>query len=131
MRKILYFFPAAVYYALIFYLSQRSYDFEVGVPHFDKGAHFLEFTVLVILVFFGYSKSSTAGMRMKAFLTFITATGLAIADEIHHYFVPGRESDILDLTADVGGIVFGLFLFWYLSRRIRLKIFINKSRRKN
>lgn len=130
MRKFLYFLPAAAYYALIFYLSERSYDFEVGVPHFDKGAHFLEFVVLAIFVFFGYSKSSRTGLRMKAFLTFITATVLAIADEIHHYFVPGRESDILDVFADVGGIIFGLFVFWYFSRRIRLKIFNNKSRRK-
>jgi VanZ family protein len=129
MRKFLYFLPAAVYYALIFYLSQRSYDFEVGVPHFDKGAHFLEFTVLAVLLFFGYFKSIGADLKIKAFFTFITATLLAIADEIHHYFVPGRESDILDVIADVGGIIFGLFLFWYFSRRIRLKIFNNKSKR--
>jgi VanZ family protein len=101
----------------------------VGVPHFDKGAHFLEFTVLAVLLFFGYFKSIGADLKIKAFFTFITATLLAIADEIHHYFVPGRESDILDVIADVGGIIFGLFLFWYFSRRIRLKIFNNKSKR--
>ena len=122
MRKLLYFLPAAVYYALIFYLSQRTYDFEVSVPHFDKGVHFLEFAVLAILLFFGYFKSFGIDMKMKAFLAFITATILAIGDEIHHYFIPGRESDILDVIADVGGIIFGLFLFWYFSRKIRLKI---------
>lgn len=131
MRKLLYFLPAAVYYGLIFYLSQRSYDFEVSVPHFDKGAHFLEFALLAILLFFGYFKSFETDMKMKAFLAFITATLLAIGDEIHQYFIPGRESDILDVIADAGGIIFGLFLFWYFSRRIRLKITSNKSRIKN
>ncbi len=129
MRKFLYFLPAVVYYALIFYLSQRSYDFEVGVPHIDKGAHFLEFAVLAILLFFGYFKSSGADPKMKAFLTFFTAIILAIADEIHQYFIPGRESNLLDVVADGVGIIFGLFLFWYFYRRIRLKGAINKSRR--
>jgi len=131
MRKFLYFLPAAVYYALIFYLSQRSYDFKVGVPHFDKGAHFLEFAVLAVLLFFGYFKSSGADLKIKAFLAFITAIILAIADEIHHYFVPGRESDVLDVMADGAGIIFGLFLFWYFSRRIKLRATSNKSRKEN
>ena len=130
MRKILYFLPAALYYSLIFTLSQRSYDFKVGVPHFDKGVHFLEFAVLSILIFFGYLKSFGANLRIKAVLTFITAFILAVGDEIHHYFIPGRESDILDVIADGAGIIFGLFLFWWFYRRIKIKVFPNKFKKK-
>ena len=129
MKKILYFLPAALYYSLLFYFSQRSYEFEIDMAHFDKGIHFLEFAVLAILLFWGYFKSLGANIKIKALLTFSTATILAISDEIHHYFVPGRESEILDVAADVGGIIFGLFLFWYLSRRIKHKILANNSRR--
>jgi len=130
MRKILFFLPAALYYALLFYFSHRSYEFEIDMPHFDKGIHLLEFAVLAILIFFGYFKSLGTTIKTKAVLTFITATILAISDEIHHYFVPGRESDILDVAADVVGIIFGLFLFWYFTRRVKLKFLAENSSKK-
>jgi VanZ family protein len=130
MRKIIYFLPAVLYYSLLFYFSQRSYNIELDVPHFDKGIHFLEFAFLAILIFFGYFKSLAITLKTKAVLTFITTTLLAISDEIHHYFVPGRESDILDVAADIGGIIFGLFLFWYFSRRVKLKILAEGSSKK-
>jgi len=102
----------------------------VDILYVDKGIHFLEFAVLAVLLFFGYSKSLAAKIKVKAFLTFMSAALLAIADEIHQYFVPGRESDVLDVAADSAGIIFGIFLFWYFTQKGKLKTLVEKDNRR-
>ncbi len=122
MKKFLYFAPACLYYALIFAFSSRSYPIEIEVPFFDKWIHFVEFGVLGFLVAFGYFKSLKSSLRMKGTFTFASGVLLGILDEIHQYFVPGRNSDVLDALADALGIALGLFLYWYLSQKMRLRI---------
>ena len=40
----------------------------------------------------------------------------AVSDEIHQLFVPGRDCNIIDFSADALGIVAGVYLFTKISK---------------
>jgi VanZ family protein len=93
-----------------------------GMPHWsDKIAHLTEYAVLAFLFYRGEGGGRWR-MGIPAWLLVI-AGGIAIAgiDEYHQRFIPGRDSDILDWTADATGIVIGtligLWRFGAFSRR--------------
>jgi len=93
------------------------------MPIFDKCIHFFEFAILGILLSLGFFKVVKSTIKVKTVATFITGAIFAISDEMHQYFVPGRQSDILDTAADIGGLIFGIFLFWCFFRILKPKIF--------
>ncbi|MFQ6069980.1 MAG: VanZ family protein [Candidatus Aminicenantales bacterium] len=123
MKKIIYFLPAVLYYAFIFYLSSRSSIKVISIYPFDKLAHFAEFMLLAILLFFGFSMSLKKPPFIKASLTFLFSALFAVGDEVHQRFVPGRYSELVDVAADLAGITVGIVIFWYISRGFKLKIY--------
>ena len=47
----------------------------------------------------------------------LIALGVAVADEIHQAYIPGRNASITDVFLDMIGIILGLFLiFWRLKQ---------------
>lgn len=123
MKRVLFFVPAVLYYALIFYLSSKSYEVEVDIIFFDKGIHVVEFAILGFFLSFGYIQSLKSSFKSN--VIFILATGILLGglDEWHQSFVPLRNSDILDIVADAAGIVIGLFIYVYLTRLVK-RIFL-------
>ena len=73
----------------------------------DKLAHVFEYGLLASLVYFALKKSEA---NTHPILTpFLIAFLYGISDEIHQYFVPGRNADVFDALADgVGAFVFPL-----------------------
>jgi len=126
MKKVLFFVPAFLYYSLIFFLSSRSYQLKADILFLDKIVHLLEFAILGFLLSFGYIISLNSPPRIKAASTFLTGIVLGALDEFHQYFVPRRSTDILDWMADAAGVLAGLFIFIYLSRKTRAKIWLDK-----
>ena len=126
MKKILFFIPAALYYAFIFYLSSRSYDIKIDVLFLDKAIHLAEFALLGILLSFGYFMSLKSSLIIKAVLTVCSGILLGGLDEFHQYFIPRRSIEFLDVVADAFGIIIGLFLYFYFSRTVKGKIFAEK-----
>lgn len=47
----------------------------------------------------------------------LIATFYAISDETHQLFVPKRVADIVDLNADIFGILLAFFLFRFVVSR--------------
>ncbi len=123
MKRILFFVPAVLYYALIFYISSKSYEVEVDILFFDKGIHVVEFAILGFFLSFGYFQSIKSSF--KGYVIFVLATGILLGslDEWHQSFVPLRNSDILDIVADTAGICIGLFIYVYLTRLLKKKFF--------
>lgn len=121
MKKILFFSPAILYYALIFYFSSRIYEAKIDIFFFDKGLHVVEFGLLGFFLSLGYFRSLNSSHRIKAFLTLSSGVILGTLDELHQYFVPGRSSEILDVIADAIGIFIGLLVYLYLSRKAKRK----------
>jgi len=129
MKKILFFLPAILYYMLIFIISSIRFQIEAGIPSLDKVFHLVEFILLGFLLSLGYFLSIEGSLRKKSACVLISGVLLGGLIEIYQYFLPTRSFEILDLVADSLGILIGLFLFLYLSRTKRGRIFTEQLSR--
>lgn len=130
MKRALPFLPAAAYYGLIFFLSSKPLTVDIEFPLIDKAIHMAEFGILGFLLLFGFSRSLKYPPHIKFILALVTGILLGILDEVHQYFIPTRESDVLDFLADVVGIVLGAILFWQISRKKLKKVLPSEGRGK-
>ncbi|MBK8169571.1 MAG: VanZ family protein [Sandaracinaceae bacterium] len=120
--------PAVLYMALIWTLSSFS---AVSVPidempFQDKGAHFVEYGMLGILLAHACIQTWKSKRGPRTWLmAVIMTTAWGALDEVHQAFVPARNSDIFDLAADclgacIGALVcHGLYRFWISRRQAR------------
>jgi VanZ family protein len=108
LRLLFLWVPVVAYLGLIFYLSAQS-----SVPwasHYpDKLLHALEYMALALLL----ARALNGGLgRVPAGRLLLWTWGAcvvwAISDELHQKFVPGRDCDPLDATADAVGAALGL-----------------------
>ena len=106
-----YHFPVILYAGLIFLASSISF-LPTKVPFFtfrDKLIHFLEYAVFGYLLWQSVTRwkidTSLAGLMLLALLL---GTVYAGSDEIHQYYVPGRDANVFDWIADVIGLAVGL-----------------------
>lgn len=110
-RTTLAWVPAALYMALIWLISSLALT-DVSVSRFpfgDKGVHFVEYGVLGFLVAHAALRTWPRHLpwRTAALAVFLTVVW-GFVDEIHQAFVPGRESEALDVLADGAGAVLGV-----------------------
>jgi VanZ family protein len=93
--------------ALIFYLSAQP---SVGpdLPAFTRViAHFSEYAILAALWAWAlYPALDRRALAVSGAISIL----YAISDELHQGYVPGRDSDPLDVLVDCCGIAFGLWL---------------------
>jgi len=78
-------------------------------PHFDKVMHFLIYAILgglTVLRFSGF------------YFPFILGSAFGLSDEIHQLFVPSRSFDLLDLAADIVGVIAGILVTRFIIRKI-------------
>jgi len=109
--------PALGYMALIWALSSIPMQLDLSrIPFRDKGVHFVEYGTLGAL--FAHALVLTWRERSVR-LVWLVATLATVLwgaiDEIHQAFVPGRNSDAIDLVADTLGAA--TFAALYLVRR--------------
>ncbi len=109
-RVALAWLPAALYMALIWTLSSFALsDVSLAeVPFRDKGVHFVEYGVLGFLVAHAARRTWPRHhwLRTSTLAIFLTVLW-GFLDEIHQAFVPGRDSEALDLVADSAGAIAG------------------------
>jgi VanZ family protein len=123
--------PATLWAAALFLLSaQREVPGASWLPINDKVAHLLAYTVLgATLAWGGRRTRAHAGQRTPARTSTPLARALAsppvlvmlgalfaASDEWHQSFVPGRDPSVWDFTADVLGIVVGMWVVRALTR---------------
>jgi len=93
---------------LIFLFS--SFPQPMELPSFssaDKLVHLLAYGLLASLIYFAREKSRATFHPI--FIPFLIAFLYGLSDEIHQYFVPGRDADVFDALANaVGAFVFPL-----------------------
>ena len=102
---IKYHLPAITYALLIFALSSFSSIStpELGLTFQDKFYHLAEFAL------FGWLCSRSLG-KWRGLSQYRYSLSLALgafwagADELHQYFIPGRDSSLWDLLADLLGL---------------------------
>lgn len=77
----------------------------------DKGMHFLAYLILVFLLWFAVSPDQKVSWRKAVvWWVFIVLTGYGAADELLQGFT-GRNCDVMDMVANLTGILAGLILF--------------------
>ncbi len=116
--------PAIAYMATIVLLSSQSappisID---SVPLRDKGLHFVEFAILAILIASALTTRhlGKGGVLARAATGKLALGAIALTtiwgylDELHQAFVPGRNSDALDLLADFLGAIAGTAIYFAL-----------------
>ncbi|MEN8265245.1 MAG: VanZ family protein [Nitrospirota bacterium] len=103
---VIYWFITLGYMVTIFYLSSlRNLNLPSLPQNSDKVLHMLAYILLAFLFYHTFKKS---GIRKYVFiLAFLSASIYGISDEIHQYYVPGREAAIGDLFADFFGAMIG------------------------
>ena len=111
--------PALAYMAAIWAISSLSLG-PLPLDRFplrDKGIHFLEYGLLGFLVAHAAFRTWPRHARWRTAAVAIWITVLwGLLDEIHQAFVPGRESELLDVVADGAGALAGTVLRRLLSR---------------
>ncbi len=114
---LLHLIPFLLYCLLIFWLSSQSDPGRLSsfvVP--DKIAHILEysgfgFLLLRMLIFLNPERD----VVQHLIWVFSGALLYGLSDEIHQYFVPGREFSWMDLLADGAGGYLGARLWMVFS----------------
>lgn len=105
MTKPYYFIPAIVYMVLIYTVSSQP-KLIVDLPdvsHADKWMHFVAYGLLCFLLGIAAQKN---GFLRPWIWAFVIASLYGASDEIHQYFVPGRQADFYDWFADTLGALF-------------------------
>lgn len=120
-RILFYYLPAVGYAALIFALSSSALDIEELEPVFkyDKLLHLAEYYVfgyLLMRVFTTSPDSSRA--RNAVFATIFVGTVYGASDELHQYFVPGRDCSLLDFLFDAAGVSLAAVTFSFVRHQL-------------
>jgi len=112
IRLLLLWAPVVAYMALIFFLSGLSQP-PAPTNVSDKTLHLAAYFVLGVLalraVLGGLPRLVT---RHGAVLAMLIAIGYGAFDEVHQWFVPGRNADVLDLLADSAGVAAAVVVCW-------------------
>ena len=108
--------PALSYAVAIFIFSSLpgSEIPHLPFPNADKIVHFLEFGLFGIFLYRAFRLYRP--LKQPYLLTLAAGTPYAVLDEVHQYFVPGRNCSIADFAFDVLGLVMLAALFAWLHR---------------
>ena len=123
MKFLRYHLPVILYAGLIFLVSSIS-TLPSKVPFFtfrDKIVHFLEYLVFGCLLWHSAMRWRIVTNLMKLIsLALVIGIVYAASDEVHQYYVPGRDGNVYDWIADVIGLAVGLATAYIFIGRKRL-----------
>jgi VanZ family protein len=110
--------PAVLIAVFIWFLSSQSIlPKPKGIFGFDKLQHLLAFAVFTgaVCLWVPWEKWKS---RSRFFILITASLGsvYGIVDEVHQYFVPGRDCNVWDWIADTLGSVIGAAVFAGLVR---------------
>lgn len=113
---LFHWFPILIYCVLIFIQSSYPSPEDVpDIPYFDKFLHFSAYALLGALFIRAYRtlwiKDNT---NLLIILGILSSSFYGISDEIHQYYVPFRDADLMDVLADILGSLFGVWIYYLL-----------------
>ena len=112
---IKYHLPLLAYALLIFTVSAIPTlpHPDIGITGIDKIAHLIEYLVFFLIAVRAFSVRPFLFKNEKLIMLSGSISLIyAILDEIHQAFVPGRNADILDVLADLVGILCGVAIYY-------------------
>ena len=118
-QVILHHFPVIAYAALIYYISSLPgiNPPSIGISWEDKIYHFGEYALFSFFTFIAlrYYRADWIKRNIYIFAALIACL-FALTDELHQFYVPGRESTLSDLISDCCGAVTTQLLIWTILR---------------
>jgi len=115
LRNFLICWLPLIIYCLAIYIQsgQPGPEHIPDVRFLDKFLHFGAYGLLGILFFRAYETLPLKNFKNLLILISIgSATLYGISDEIHQYFVPSRQADVMDVIANTIGSICGVYLFY-------------------
>ncbi|MBI4712069.1 MAG: VanZ family protein [Planctomycetes bacterium] len=98
-----YWFPPIAYAGLIFFLSSRQLpQMPVSIPYFDKPVHLVEYAILAMLLYRTFMNSVRV-RKSAAALSIVLTILYGFSDELHQFYVPGRQISEWDFLFDTIG----------------------------
>ena len=121
LKNITFYWLPLIVYGVLIYI-QSDYPSPDKLPSFilmDKMLHFLAYGIMGILFYRAYQTLRIKNNRQMLFLLSVVSASLyGISDEIHQYFVPARNADILDVIADTFGAVCIVYIYqWWTGQK--------------
>jgi VanZ family protein len=119
LRTRVWWFATAAYAALILFVGSRpNLQSPITFPMWDKLAHLGEYGLFGLL---GYMAYARAGRPILGRMAAVALAGacVGIADETIQRHIPGRQSSIWDLAADVAGLLLAIGLTHFIATRAR------------
>jgi VanZ family protein len=116
---LIYWFPLIIYCLAIYFQSgQPGPESIPDVRFLDKFLHFGAYGLLGILFFRAYETLPLKKFKNRLILiSIVSATLYGISDEIHQYFVPSRQADLMDGVANTIGSICGVYLYYWWKNR--------------
>lgn len=113
-ERMNYFFallPAAYIFGIFFYADSPIVS-RIAVFNPFSILHIPLYGILTLLLVRALRPPSAANSRLRLALAALIAITVAILDEFHQSFIPGREASITDVFLDVLGVSLALFLLF-------------------
>ncbi len=98
---LLYFLPVILFMGIIFYFSSIPQPPTLGIKYSASYEHVLEYFILSFLLYRGFKNSRYENIAF--ILAILIAIVYGISDEIHQFFILGRNFDFLDMGFDALG----------------------------
>jgi VanZ family protein len=120
---LIYWLPLIIYCLAIYIQSGRPGPKHLPELRFlDKFLHFGAYGLLGIFFYRAYETLPLKNFKnLLILISAGSATLYGISDEIHQYFVPSRQSDIMDVIANTIGSICGVCFFHCWKNRSRIK----------
>ncbi|MDR3334109.1 MAG: VanZ family protein [Treponema sp.] len=116
--------PAVLIALAIWFLSSQStLPQPKGILGFDKVQHLIAYAAFAGAIGLWFSLDQEKGRVFRTMLVIVViASVYGISDEIHQYFVPGRNASVWDWVADTLGAILGAAAILAIARRIERKV---------
>jgi VanZ family protein len=86
------------------------------LPYFDKLLHFVAYALLAALFLRAFKTSRIKNkVKFMLILSVLLSSLYGISDEIHQYFIPYRDADLMDVLADTLGGIMGVYIYQALA----------------
>jgi len=112
LHKLISFLSVAFlgFIAWIIYLANTAqhsifFEFVGSIPYGDKLGHFCLFGLLTLGANFAVKLKAFKFGPLNLYIGSILVFTFALVEELSQYFIPNRTLDIVDLLADVAGIL--------------------------
>ncbi len=121
MRRFIAYFPywvpAFLWMGVIFFLSSLPESLTpLRFLLSDKILHAAEYFIFAFLVLFALQRTTALGFSTCFWTVLAAGTVYGISDELHQLYVPTRRFDLVDLAADVCGILALFCILWALQK---------------